>query len=152
LAGSVVATYAVTGSIGVPLSFIVLAVALWPFTIGYAAMSRYVSHAGVFYAYIARGLSRTAGVAGGALALLAYNSIQICLYGLIGVSLNGFLPNAGLPWWAWALAAWIVIGVLGLLHIQLNAKVLAVTLGLELLVIILFDLAALNHPSGGHVQ
>jgi amino acid transporter len=152
LAGSVVATYAVTGSIGVPLSFLVLALALWPFTVGYAAMSRHVSHAGVFYAYLARGLSRTAGVAGGALALLAYNSIQICLYGLLGISLNGFVPNAGLAWWAWALVAWVVIGVLGLLHIQLNAKVLAVTLGLELLVIILFDLAALDHPSGGHLQ
>ncbi|HKE64162.1 MAG TPA: APC family permease, partial [Micromonosporaceae bacterium] len=152
LAGSVVATYAVTGSRGVPLSFVVLAVALWPFTVGYAAMGRHVSHAGVFYAYIARGLSRTAGVAGGALALLAYNSIQICLYGLLGVSLEGFLPDVDLRWWGWALLAWILIAILGLLHIQLNAKVLAVTLGLELLVIALFDLAALNHPASGHLQ
>jgi amino acid transporter len=152
LAGSVVATYAVTGSVGVPLSFVVLALALWPFTIGYAAMGRHVSHAGVFYAYLARGLSRTAGVAGGTLALLAYNSIQICLYGLLGASLNGFLPKVGLAWWQWALLAWLLIGVLGLLHIQLNAKVLAVTLGLELLVIVLFDLAALKHPAAGHVQ
>ena len=97
-------------------------------------------------------MSRTAGVAGGALALLAYNSIQICLYGLLGFSLTTFLPNIGLAWWGWAIIAWIVIGVFGLLHIQLNAKVLAVTLGLEILVIVLFDLAALNHPLNGHVQ
>ncbi|HZD98044.1 MAG TPA: APC family permease [Micromonosporaceae bacterium] len=152
LAGSVVATYAVTGSRGVPLSFVVLAIALWPFTVGYTAVSRHVSHAGVFYAYLARGMSRTAGVAGGALALLAYNSIQICLYGLLGFSLTTFLPNIGLAWWGWAIVAWIVIGVFGLLHIQLNAKVLAVTLGLEILVIVLFDLAALNHPLSGHVE
>ena len=152
LAGSVVATYAVTGSRGVPLSFVVLAIALWPFTVGYTAVSRHVSHAGVFYAYLARGMSRTAGVAGGALALLAYNSIQICLYGLLGFSLTTFVPDVGLAWWGWAIVAWIVIGVFGLLHIQLNAKVLAVTLGLEILVIILFDLAALNHPLDGHVQ
>jgi amino acid transporter len=152
LAGSVIATYAVTGSRGVPLSFIVLAVALWPFTVGYTAVSRHVSHAGVFYAYMARGMSRTAGVAGGALALLAYNSIQICLYGLLGFSLNNFLPEIGLAWWGWALLAWIVIGIFGLLHIQLNAKVLAVTLGLELLVIVLFDMAAFNHPFNGQLQ
>src|SRR6266516_781668 len=51
VAGSVIATFAATGVKGVPLSFLVLAVALWPFTIGYTAMSRHVSHAGVFYAY-----------------------------------------------------------------------------------------------------
>lgn len=152
LAGSVIATYAVTGSRGVPLSFVVLAIALWPFTVAYTAMSRHVSHAGVFYAYLARGMSRTAGVAGGALALLAYNSIEICLYGLLGTSLQAFLPRVGLAWWGWAILAWILIGVFGLLHIQLNAKVLAVTLGLEVLVIVLFDLAAINHPAGGHVQ
>ena len=152
LAGSVVATYAVTGSTGVPLSFVVLAVALWPFTVGYTAVSRHVSHAGVFYAYLARGMSKTAGVVGGALALLAYNSIQICLYGLLGFSLTNFLPNVGLAWWGWALLAWVLLGTLGLLHIRLNAKILAVTLGLEVLVIILFDLAALNHPAGGHFQ
>lgn len=152
LAGSVVATYAVTGVKGVPLSFVVLMIALLPFTAGYTAMSRYVSHAGPFYAYMARGLSRTMGVAGGLLALLAYNSIQICLYGLLGVSLQGFLPSAGLSWWAWALIAWALIAIFGLLHIQLNAKVLAVTLGLEVFMVLLFDLAGFSNPAGGHIQ
>ncbi|HKD99007.1 MAG TPA: APC family permease [Micromonosporaceae bacterium] len=152
LAGSVVATYAVTGVRGVPLSFLVLMLALFPFTVGYTAMSRYVSHAGPFYAYIARGLGRTMGVAGGLLALLAYNSIQICLYGLLGVSLVAFLPAAGLTWWGWALIAWAIIAILGLLHIQINAKVLAVTLGLEVFMVVLFDLAGFANPAGGHVN
>ncbi len=43
LAGSVVATFAATGVKGVPLSFLVLAVALWPFTVAYTTMSRHVS-------------------------------------------------------------------------------------------------------------
>lgn len=152
LAGSVIATYAVTGVSGVPLSFVVLMLALLPFTVGYAAMSRHISHAGPFYAYIARGLGRTMGVAGGLLALLAYNSIQICLYGLLGFSLVNFVPTAGLAWWGWALIAWGVVGILGLLHIQLNAKVLAVTLGLEIFIIVLFDLAGFAHPAGGRVD
>ena len=152
IAGSVVATYAVTGSTGVPLSFLVLAVALWPFTVAYTAMSRHVSHAGVFYAFIAAGLSRTVGVAGGTLSLLAYNSIQICLYGLLGASMQSFWPSANLAWWGWALIAWALIATLGLLHIRLNVKVLAVTLGVEVLMIVLFDFAALSHPDGGHIQ
>jgi amino acid transporter len=152
LAGSVIATYAVTGSVGVPLSFIVLGIALWPFTVAYTAMSRHVSHAGVFYAFMANGLSRTVGVAGGAISLLAYNSIQICLYGLFGASMQSFWPSAHLPWWGWAIVAWLFIGTLGLLHIRLNAKVLAITLGVEVVMIVLFDIAALLHPAGGHVQ
>src|SRR5689334_14179459 len=93
LAGSVVATFAVTGVLAVPLSFLVLAVALWPFTVGYTAMSRHVSHAGVFYSYLAKGLGRVFGVAGGLVALVSYNAIQICLYGLLGASLTALWPG-----------------------------------------------------------
>jgi len=152
IAGAVVATYAVTGVPGVPLSFLVLMVALWPFTVGYTAMSRYVSHAGVFYAFIARGLGRVAGVAAGLVALLAYNAIQICLYGLLGASLAGFLPAAKLPWWGWALIVWAVVGILGILHININARVLAVLLTLEIFMILLFDAGAFTHPAGGHLN
>ncbi len=152
IAGAVVATYAVTGVVGVPLSFLVLMFALWPFTVGYTAMGRHLSHAGVFYAFLARGLGRVAGVAGGLLALLAYNAIQICLYGLLGASMTAFVPSAGLAWWAWALIAWAVVGILGVLHINLNAKVLAVLLVAELVMIVLFDLAGFGHPAGGHVS
>jgi amino acid transporter len=152
IAGSVVATYAVTGSQGVPLSFLVLGLALFPFSVGYTTMARHVSHAGVLYAFVARGMSRAAGVAAGALALLAYNSIQICLYGLLGASLSALLPGAGLAWWTWALLAWALIALLGVLHIRLNARVLAFTLGVELLMILLFDLAAYTNPASGHVS
>src|SRR5437868_1562818 len=52
LAGGVVATFAVTGNVGVPLSFPVLGIALALFAVGYAAMTRYVDNAGAFYAYL----------------------------------------------------------------------------------------------------
>lgn len=152
IAGAVVATYAVTGVAGVPLSFLVLMLALWPFTVGYTAMGRHVSHAGVFYAFLARGLGRVSGVAGGLLALLAYNAIQICLYGLLGASMTAFLPSAGLAWWGWALIAWAVVGILGVLHININARVLAVLLVAELIMIVLFDLAGFGHPAGGRLS
>ncbi len=152
IAGAVLAMYAVTGVTGVPLSFLVLMLALWPFTIGYTAMSRYVSHAGVFYAFLSRGLGRVAGVAGGLVALLAYNAIQICLYGLLGFNLVLFLPSAHLPWWGWALIVWAVVGVLGILHININARVLAVLLAVEIGMILLFDLGAFTHPAGGHLS
>lgn len=152
LAGSVVATFAATGVKGVPLSFLVLAVALWPFTVAYTTMSRHVSHAGVFYAYLARGLGRMWGVAGGLVAVVSYNAIQICLYGLLGASLEGLLPKVGFAWWVWAGIAWAAVATLGILHININARVLAVLLVAEVGMILLFDIGAFTHPAGGSIS
>src|SRR5438477_1565254 len=148
VAGGVVATYGTTGVIGVPLSFLVLAAALTFFTIGYVAMVKNGPHAATFYALIARGLGRTWGLAGGTLALVAYNSIQASLYGLVGVSIQNFLNGAG-TWWMWALVVWAIVGLLGILHVNINARVLAILLVCEIGVIVLFDLASFTHPAQG---
>ena len=54
LGGGVTTTFAVTGVLGVPLSFILVGLALAFFAVGYAAMSRFVSNAGAFYTYVAQ--------------------------------------------------------------------------------------------------
>ena len=61
LGGAVTTQYAVTGVTGVPLSFLVLAVALALFSVGYAAMSRHVANAGAFYSDLAHGLGLNGG-------------------------------------------------------------------------------------------
>lgn len=153
LAGSVVATLAITGVTGVPLSFLLLAAALYFFTVGYVAMARYVSNAGVFYAYLAQGLGRSWGTAGALVSLLSYNAIQISLYGLIGYVASGLMAgHLDWPWYAWALLAWAVIALLGILHININARVLAVLLVGEIFVIVLFDLAAFANPADGSIS
>ncbi|GAA2382162.1 APC family permease [Dactylosporangium salmoneum] len=155
LAGGVVTTYAVTGSIGVPLSFPILGVALALFTVGYAAMTRYVENAGAFYAYIALGLSRAWGVAGSAVAIVAYNTIQIGLYGLFGWAFSGFAAahwQADLPWWACALGVWAIVGLLGLFNVDLSAKVLGFFLIAEIIAVLLFDIGGFGHPAGGSVS
>jgi len=152
LGGGVTTTFAVTGVTGVPLSFLLLAVALALFAVGYAAMSRFVANAGAFYAYIAHGLGATWAVAGAFVALISYNFIQISLYGLLGASLGDLVNQAtgvSLPWWAWALAALIVVGYLGVLRVDFNANVLAVLLVLECIAVALYDMGAFAHPAEG---
>jgi amino acid transporter len=146
LVGGIVGAYAAGGITGVPLSFLVLGVAMALFTVCYLAMSRDIPNTAAFYAFLAHGLGRTAGVAGAGVALLAYNAIQISLYGLIGAMAAGI---AGGPWWAWALAFWLSVALLGVLHIQVNARVLAVVLLVQVAVVMLFDLAAVTDPTGG---
>jgi amino acid transporter len=152
LAGGIVATYAVTGNIGVPLAFPIVAIVLAIFAVGYAAMSRHVVNAGVFYAYISRGLGGMWGTAASFVALISYNAIQIGLYGLFGFVAAGFFSaHTGLnwSWWAWAFIALAVVAILGVLKVDLNARVLAVLLVCEIIAVILFDLAGFAHPAGG---
>ena len=62
VAGGVTTSFAVTGSLGVPLGFVLIAVILTLFAVGYTAMGRYVTNAGAFYAYVSQGLGRVAVV------------------------------------------------------------------------------------------
>src|SRR6266508_51053 len=112
LAGGVVATYATTGVKGVPLSFLILGAALAMFSVGYVAMTRHISNAGPFYAYPAQGLGRVWGVTGGLTALVAYNAIQISLYGLLGGTIAAVVGDI-FPWWLWSGPAWMAVAGLG---------------------------------------
>ena len=143
VAGGVTSNYAVTGLPGIPLSFIILGAVLLLFTVGYSAMSQHVHNAGAFYAYIARGLGRPAGVGAAWVALVAYNAMQIGIYGMFGFALSSFitgLSGAEPAWWICALGAWAVVAVLGVCKVDLSAKVLGALVALEFLVVIVYDL------------
>lgn len=154
LGGGVTTTFAVTGVLGVPLSFILVGLALAFFAVGYAAMSRFVSNAGAFYTYVAQGLGHATGVSAAFVALLAYNAIQIGLYGLFGAAFGDFIASKGgpdLPWWVWGFAGMAIVAILGVLRVDLNATVLAVLLILEITAVALFDLGAFMHPADGTI-
>ena len=129
VAGGVPSNFAVTGLLGIPLSFVVLGILLLLFSIGYGAMSQHVHNAGAFFAYIAKGLGRPAGVGASLVALISYNCMQIGIAGMFGFVLSSLLDGMfglTLPWWACALAAWVLVGLLGVNRIDLNAKVIGV--------------------------
>ncbi len=76
---------------------------------GYVAMTRHITNAGAFYAFIARGLGRPLGVAAALVALLAYSFLQVGLYGAFGPAAQAEAQahlHLSAPWWAWALASW----------------------------------------------
>ena len=149
VAGGQSATYLVTGNAGVPFMFIPLGIVLALFAVGYAAMSRHVANAGAFYAYVARGLGKVQAVGAAFVALVAYNAMQIGIYGLFGVAMGAFMADKvgiTLDWWWWCLIGGAIIGVLGVLQIDFNARVLAVLLILEVLIVALFDFAILADP------
>ena len=145
LAGGIPTMYATTGVVGTPLAFVIVAGVLWVLGAAYTGAAGHVRHAAPLYAVLARGFSPTAGIAGGAVALVGYLAIGTSLYGLLGATMAGLL---GGPWWAWAGAAWCVVSGLGLLGGLASARVLGGLLAFELLLIVCYVLAALAQRPG----
>ncbi|SCL33175.1 Amino acid transporter [Micromonospora nigra] len=155
VAGVVTTGYGVIGVLGIPLAFLTVAVVLTVFSVGYVAMARRMTNAGAFYAYVARGLGRPAGVGAAWVALIAYNALQVGLYGTIGAAAEPVLArlfDVTVQWWVVALVAWALVAVLGLLRVDINGLVLAALLCAEIVVILVFDLGQLANPAAGEVS
>lgn len=132
--------------IGIAGAFVTVALILLLFSFGYVAMSRHITNAGAFYAYITKGLGRPVGLGAASLAIFSYNAIQLGLYGGIGYYMNELLgKSAGihLPWWVYSFASMAACLWLGLRKLHAGAVVLAVLLTLETVVILVLDIGIL---------
>ncbi|MBN1171078.1 MAG: APC family permease [Micromonosporaceae bacterium] len=155
VAGVVTTAYGATGLLGLPIAFVCVGLLLALFSVGYVSMARKVGNCGAFYSYLSKGLGRPVGVAGAWVALLAYNALQIGLYGAIGAAALPLLEQwFGLapPWWVIALIAWALTAMLGMLRVDVNGALLAVLLLTEVAVIVVFSAADLIHPAGGSIS
>jgi amino acid transporter len=153
--GLVVSGWAGFAITGLPLAFVLLGIVLAVFSVGYVAMARHVTNAGAFYSYIALGANKTLGVGASFVAVLAYNLLQIGIYGILGATGSGVLAelfNWDVKWWICALVGWAVVAVMGALRVDISSKILGVLLLLEVLLVIVFDVADLGHPAGGSVS
>lgn len=154
-AGVVPTAYATTGLTGIPAGFIAVAIILAIFATGYVAMTRHITNAGAFYAFISRGLGRVVGVAAALIALLSYTFLQVGLYGAFGPSARGeaiTYLHLDWPWWAWALIAWGIVTVLGLLRVDVTGRVLGFFLTAEVILIVVLTVSGLIHPAGGSLS
>ncbi|MBW9111463.1 APC family permease [Microbacterium ureisolvens] len=152
VAGGVTSAYSVTHVDGIPFGYLVLAAALAIFAIGYAAMSRFITNAGAFYSYVSQGIGRPTGVGASVLALIAYNAMQIGIWGMFGFQISSFIESKtgwASPWWLWVVLGIVVVGILGVNRVDLSAKVLGVLVALEFLAVIVFDAVSFANPAEG---
>ena len=131
---------------GVPAAVVIVTLILLIFSVGYTTMARHISNAGSFYAFTARGLGGVAGGSAAYIAILAYNTMQIGLYGLFGAVAAGVLGGFGVnaPWWVWSLIGMAIVGVFGYRKIDLSAKVLAVLVITEYIAVLILDVAIIG--------
>ena len=136
--------------IGTPAAFIVATVVLTIFSVGYVAMSRKKTTAGGFYSYISHGLGREIGFGAGFGTLVAYGVFEASLAGGFAYFANLKLASLGVHvgWAPLALGMVVLIGVLTYFDVSFSAKILAVGLITEVLILVLFDVLLL---SKGHI-
>ncbi|WP_022919254.1 APC family permease [Ruania albidiflava] len=154
VAGVVTTGFATTGLIGIPVAFLAVGALLLLFSVGYVAMARRVRNTGAFYAYIAH-LARPLGVGAAWVALIAYNALQVGLYGLLGATAAPLLQQwlgLDVPWWAVAAVCWLVVALLGLQAVDINGTVLAVLLVAEVAIILVLSVSNVLTPAGGQVD
>jgi amino acid transporter len=138
--------------IAIGAAFLVVAAVLAIFAAGYVAMARRITNAGAFYAFVSRGLGRPAGVGIALVAVVAYNMLQVGLYGMFGATLADYVASKGGPsvdWYWYALASWAIVTILGLLRVDLNGVVLAVLLTAEVVVVLILTFAGIGDPADG---
>ncbi|MFB7634502.1 APC family permease [Streptomyces sp. NPDC056149] len=122
------------GGVGAPVGYALAGATLALFAVGFTTMARHVRNGGGFYAFITRGLGRPAGFGAATVALLAYNGMQIGVYGLLATATQEALQafwGVHVPWPLIALVGVVVIWYLGYRSITFGAKVLGVLLVAE---------------------
>jgi amino acid transporter len=142
--GALPVTFGLGTGGGTPGAFILVAIILALFAVGYTAMSRHMATAGGFYVYIGEGLGLRAARAAGYLALFAYTLFQGAIWGTFGFFFNAFTAE----WFGWdvswvlfVLAGIALVGLLGYFEIGVSAKVLGVAVILEVLAILVMAFA-----------
>lgn len=145
--------WGVAGNAAPAAAFVASGLVLLVFSVGYTAMSRYLSGPGGFAVYVDRAFGRKMSGAASFVALVGYGGFLIALVGFLGyLAAPEFSSSFGLdlPWWIWSIIATIVIGILGYFNVNLSAAILAVLLTAEVLVTIVMDIAIIikGGPSG----
>lgn len=78
---------------GFPFMYIISTAVLLFFAVGFTSATRFVRSAGAFYAYVDKGLGRSAGLGAAFVALLSYIALEAGVYGLFGPAVDGVLQS-----------------------------------------------------------
>ncbi|MGY4712192.1 APC family permease [Mycolicibacterium sp. CBM1] len=134
---------------GAPMGFVIAALVLLVFSVGFVTMTPYVPEAGAFFSYVTVGLGERMGKGIAVVALIAYTAIQIGIYGYIGWAISDTVTHYQgpvIPWPVYSFAVLAIVAVLGYRHIELSAKVLGVALALEIGVVVILDVVMVAKP------
>lgn len=140
--------------IAVPIAFIVVAILMALFALGFTSMTRAIRKPGAFYTYIREGLGRPMGLGGSFLALGTYGFNITSAIVVAGIAVNNlvsaFAGTASVPWWVWSAILLVIAWTLSYFNVELSAKVLATVLVIEVAAVTIFDVVIIANggPEG----
>lgn len=138
--------------IGAPGAWALIGIVLAVWSIGYTAMSRYMSNSGAFYAYITVGLGRRLGVGAGYVAMIAYASSVILISGFFGFFTADLLSSElsiYINWYWFALASLIAVCAVTYRGSHVSVRLLGVLLTVETALLLALILAVLFKAGPG---
>ncbi len=134
------------GGPGAPAAYLFAMIVLAFFAVGYVAMARHIRNSGAFYAFISAGMGRPLGGAAGVMTLVAYfmftigQTIGSAVFAQMAI---GYFTGVEVPWPLLAVVVALLLGWLGYNRVTLNARVLAISLALEMVILLLLAIAVL---------
>ncbi|MGW4059819.1 APC family permease [Amycolatopsis sp. NPDC004747] len=131
---------------GMVAAFVLATVVLLLFAVGYAQMSKVLTSAGGFYAFVVKGLGRTMGLVAGFVAMLGYNCFVAGAIGTSGFFTGTVLKDVfgvDLDWIVWSAVSVVLVFLLSRRGIDVSAKVLGVSLVLEVSILLVMDFSVL---------
>ncbi|QKV80564.1 APC family permease [Amycolatopsis sp. Hca4] len=131
---------------GMVAAFLLATVVLLLFAVGYAQMSKVLTSAGGFYAFVVKGLGRTMGLVAGFVAMLGYNCFVAGAIGTSGFFTGAVLEDVfglDLDWIVWSAVSVVLVFLLSRRGIDVSAKVLGVSLVLEVSILLIMDFGVL---------
>lgn len=137
----------VYGGEGAPLLMLAATVLVLIFSVGFVAMGHHMSNPGAFYSYVGASLGRVMGLSAGFIATLTYALLGLACFIFSGIVASGYVVDRGgpeiSPYW-YSLAMLILVSIFGYFHIEFSAKVLLVAMAIEILIVVIFDLAVFS--------
>lgn len=132
--------------------FLIIAVLLLLFSVGFTAMSTHITNAGAFYAYISMGLGKRFGTAAGFVAVAAYNLLSVYLVSAGGTFASSIIEmelGIFIPWWVISLVFAAIILTFSYFGIEGGTKFLMVCLACEVAILAVVDLSVLIQDGPG---
>jgi amino acid transporter len=129
-----------------PSTYVIAALLFGVFSVGYVAMSRHVTNAGGFVAYVARGLGRRPAGAAAGVAVLTYLAVACSLYGIFSVIAEATLEaelGISLPGTAWLFITLALVTGFAVWGVDVSLRLLGVLLLCEVIVLLVLDVAVI---------
>jgi amino acid transporter len=136
-----------------PAAFLLVGLCLLLFSVGFMAMSRYVTHAGAMYAYVGRGLNVQFGLGAGMLGIWCYTAFQVAVYAFFGSVSTSTIEgwwHVKIPWEIATLFLILLVQVFGYLKIEIGARVLMLLMACEWSIMILLGIVIMLGGGAHH--